>query len=269
MAPKSKQLREHVISEFSSPLTQAVYKREARRGLWPSEAVVIRMYFQPGSRVLDVGCGTGRTTIPLYQQGYDVVGVDITPAMIDTARSIASQQGLAINYEVGDATHLRYPNESFDNALFSFNGWAQIPGRVNRAAALSEIHRVLRPGGHYIFTTHTRNFKLTPAPFWIKQWMKYYVLKPLGWPIQEEEFGDRFFDRLTETDDPMIKTAWAGTQQHQYVHISTDRIVQTMVRNAGFQLIKTARGTAIAPTDPASSPMFYICKKRVNCAAVE
>src|SRR5436309_16071297 len=99
MAPRSKQLREHVISEFSSPLTQAVYKREARRGLWPSEAVVIRMYFQPGSRVLDVGCGTGRTTIRLYQQGYDVAGVDITPPMIAAARRIASRQGLAFNYE--------------------------------------------------------------------------------------------------------------------------------------------------------------------------
>jgi ubiquinone/menaquinone biosynthesis C-methylase UbiE len=261
MTPRSEQLREHVISEFSSPLTQAVYKQEARRGLWPSEAVVIKTYFQPGSRVLDVGCGTGRTTIPLYQQGYEVVGVDITPAMIDTARSIASQQGLAIKYEVGDATHLPYHNESFDHALFSFNGWAQIPGRVNRAAALNEIYRVLRPGGHYIFTTHIRKFKLTREPFWIKQWMKCYVLKPLGWPIQEEEFGDRFFDRLTETDDPMIKTAWAGTRQRQYVHISTDRIVQAMVHDAGFRLIKRARGTAIAPNDPISSPMFYICEK--------
>ncbi len=261
MTSGTKQLREHVISEFSSPLTQAIYKQEARRGLWPSEAFVIKTYFQPGSRVLDVGCGTGRTTIPLYQQGYDVVGVDITPAMIDTARGNASQQGLAINYEVGDATHLLYHNESFDNALFSFNGWAQIPGRVNRAAALSEIYRVLRPGGHYIFTTHTRTFTLTRALFWIKQWMKCYVLKPLGWPIQEEEFGDRFFDRLTETDDPMIKTAWAGTQQRQYVHISTDRIVQRMVHDAGFQLISGTRGTAIAPNDPPSSPMFYICKK--------
>jgi ubiquinone/menaquinone biosynthesis C-methylase UbiE len=260
MTPRSK-LQEHVISEFSSPLTQAVYKQEARRGLWPSEAVAIKTYFQPGSRVLDVGCGTGRTTIPLYEEGYEVVGVDITPAMIDTARSIASQQGLAINYEVGDATHLPYPNESFDNALFSFNGWAQIPGRVNRAAALSEIHRVLRPSGHYIFTTHTRTFKLTRAPFWIKQWMKCYVLKPLGWPIQEEEFGDRFFNRLTETDDPMIKAAWAGTQQCQYVHISTDRIVQAMVLKAGFRLIKRAPGNEIAPNDSTSSPTFYICQK--------
>ena len=261
MTPRSKQLQEYVIREFSSPLTQAVYKQEARRGLWPSEAVVINTYFQPGSRVLDVGCGTGRTTIPLYEQGYEVVGVDITPAMIDTARSIASQQGLAINYEVGDATHLPYPNESFDHALFSFNGWAQIPGRVNRAAALSEIYRVLRPGGHYVFTTHTRTFKLTRAPFWIKQWMKCYVLKPLGWPIQEEEFGDRFFSRLTEIDDPMIKTAWAGTQQRQYVHISTDRIVQAMVHKARFRLIKRARRNEIAPNDSISSPMFYICQK--------
>jgi len=261
MTSKIKQLREHVIREFSSPLTQALYKQEAKRGLWPSEAFVIKLYFHPRSRVLDVGCGTGRTTIPLYQKGYDVVGVDVTPAMIESARGIASQQALPIHYEVGDATQLRYPNECFDHALFSYNGWAQIPGRASRAAALSEIYRVLRPGGHYIFTTHIRAIKLNRAPFWMKQWMKCFVLKPLGWPVEEEDFGDRFFDRLTETDDPAIKSVWAGTRQRQFVHISTDRIVQTMVHDAGFQLIRSARGTAISANDPPSSPMFYICKK--------
>jgi hypothetical protein len=124
-----------------------------------------------------------------------------------------------------------------------------------------EVHRVLRPGGHYIFTTHVRTLRRTLTSFWVKQWVKCYVLKPLGFSVEEEEFGDRFFDRLTETDDTAIKTAWAGTQQRQYVHISTDRIVQAMVRKSGFHLVNKARGTAIAHNDSPSSPMFYICKK--------
>src|SRR6185436_12221263 len=124
------------------------------------------------------------------------------------------------------------------------------------------IYRVLRPGGHYFFTTFSRTgMKLNRVPFWTKQWLKCCVLKPLGWQVEEEEFGDRFFDRLAETSDPAIQAAWAGTRQRQYVHISTDRIVKEMVERSGFQLLRRARGFEIEPNDSPSSPTFYICKK--------
>ena len=262
MSEEIKRLQEHVIREFTTPLTQEVYRREAHKGLWPSEAAIINKYFQPGSTVLDVGCGTGRTTIPLHRLGYQVVGIDITPAMIATARAVAEEDGLAIKYEVGDATRLKYADGSFDDALFSFNGWAQIPGVANRFAALKEIYRVLRPGGFYIFTTHLRDvMRLSQRPFWIKQWIRGSLLKPLGWPVEETEYGDRFFNRIAEVEDPELKRKWANTRQRQYVHISSDRAVQSLIRAAGFELVERLRGNAIAPDDPPSSPMFYVCRR--------
>ena len=138
-------LQKKIIEEFGSGVTQEAYIKNAEKGLWGAEKILIQKYFKPGSGVLDIGCGTGRTTMPLYELGYKVVGIDITPEMIRNAQKIAEKKGLTITCEVGDAAQLKYGDNSFDNALFSNNGWTQIPGEEKRFEALKEIYRVLSP----------------------------------------------------------------------------------------------------------------------------
>lgn len=164
----TKNLKEHVISKWSLNGTQEWYIKKAESGLWGSEEVLIRKYFKPNSTILDIGCGTGRTTIHIQKLGYKVTGIDITSAMINNARGIAKLKNLKIDYEMGDVTELKYKNSSFDNAIFSFNGWAMIPGKINRVKALEEIFRVLKPGGYFIFTSLLRNIREFKK-FWIKQ----------------------------------------------------------------------------------------------------
>lgn len=139
-------LKDEVIAKFSSHATQEWYLKKAESGLWGSEEVMIRKYFKTKSTILDIGCGTGRTTIHLHQLGYKVTGIDITPAIINNAKKIAKQNNLKIKYIIGDAAELKYKNSSFDNALFSFNGWAMIPGEKNHIKVLEEVFRVIKPG---------------------------------------------------------------------------------------------------------------------------
>ncbi|SNT58900.1 Methyltransferase domain-containing protein [Asanoa hainanensis] len=68
-----------------------------------------------GPRVLDLGCGTGELALALARLGLDVTGVDISPVAIDLARAKAADAGLAIHFEVDDATSL--PAAEFD-AIF-------------------------------------------------------------------------------------------------------------------------------------------------------
>ncbi|MCB9489504.1 MAG: class I SAM-dependent methyltransferase [Deltaproteobacteria bacterium] len=249
-------LRSLVIKEFSSPSAQRRFREMADQGLWDSEMHFVEKYFTNSrARVLDLGCGTGRTTIPLVQRNFDVIGVDLTPAMIETAVEIAAEKDLTIKYEVGDATRLHYPDGFFDYVLFSNQGWTQIPGRKNRLAALGEIRRVLKSGGIFIFTTHQRAGVRRWTPFWIKQAFRFYVLKRLGFAIPEMDFGDRFFNR-DSTDD---RRTYAN---RQYIHIPTLHEVKSVLEKAGFALLEVNGSMQISRDDVRKyPPVFFVCEK--------
>ena len=245
-------LEEQIISEFGSEITQKIYCKNAHAGLWESEEILIEKYFKQNSTVLDVGCGTGRTTIPMHKMGYKITGMDIVPAMIENARKIAETNKLKIKYEIGDATALTYESNSFDNVLFSFNGWAQIPGQNNRLQALKEIYRVLTPDGYFIFTSLIRStvgFKF----FWIRKWIRINILKPLGLKIVEVDFGDLFFYR---------KDGEKQYSQKQFMHFHSTTEVKRQLVKAGFKLIFFERGNIISDKDTGEAPpMFFVCKK--------
>ena len=247
----TKNLKEYVITAFSSNATQEWYIKKAESGLWGSEEVLIRKYFKSKSTILDIGCGTGRTTIHLHKLGYQVIGIDIVPEMIENAKQISKLKKLKIKYEIGDATNLIYKNSSYDNVLFSFNGWTQIPGKNNRLKTLKEIYRVLKHGGHFIFTSHIRKMKGFTL-FWTKQWINIYILKQLGFDIKEFEFGDYFY--IEGNGDKYFPK--------QYIHLPHIKNVKKQIAKVGFDLVYFARGNTISSKNTEEDPpMFYICKK--------
>jgi SAM-dependent methyltransferase len=101
----------------------------------------------PGDAVLDIGCGAGVDSLVaahLVGAGGRVVGLDVTPAMVERARARLSQLGLAhVTFQVGEAEVLPFPEGSF-NAVIS-NGVFNLT--FDKAKALHEAHRVLKPGG--------------------------------------------------------------------------------------------------------------------------
>jgi ubiquinone/menaquinone biosynthesis C-methylase UbiE len=261
-------LQQGVIAEFASDITQKQYQQIAQKGLWQSEEILIDKYFTKNSSVLDIGCGSGRTTMPLCQKGYKIIGIDLTPEMIASAKQIAGQNNLNIDYRVRDATDLKFEDNFFDNAIFANNGWCQIPVWQKRQMALNEIYRVLKPGGIFIFTAHKRYYSLGYLPFWAKQWFKIYILKPLGFKVKEIEFGDRFFQRII--NDKKIN-------QWQYIHIPNVNEIKKQIQEAGFKLVAATAMARLSPADSANrrstltkkdradkSPVFYVCKKTLT-----
>jgi ubiquinone/menaquinone biosynthesis C-methylase UbiE len=248
-------LKKLVIEAYSGANAQLEYKKYAHEGLWDSEKYLVEKYFTRPGKVLDLGCGTGRTTMPLHQMGYDVLGADITPDMIISAKEIAAEKKLNIHYEIGDATKLAHRTNKFDYILFSNQGWAQIPGSKNRQKSLIEMHRVLKPEGILIFSIHPRLYNLDHARFWIKQAKRFYMLKPLGFEINEEEFGDRFFTS-ENLDGPQTYDTY------QYIHVPRVSSVKEQVQKASFELLETNSELQISPNDIRKHPpVFFICRK--------
>jgi SAM-dependent methyltransferase len=107
------------------------------------EVVIERLAPAPGVRWLDLACGTGAVAEAAAAAGAEVVGIDLAPALIDTARERAAELGLQIDYRVGDCEALDLDDASFD-VVSSTCGVMFAP---DHAAVASELARVTRPGG--------------------------------------------------------------------------------------------------------------------------
>jgi len=105
--------------------------------------VVERADPKPGERVLDAATGTGAVAILAAKRGADVVGMDLAPVLIDTARERAAEEGVNVECEVCDAEAMHYDNASFDVVL-STCGVMFAP---DHGAVASELARVTKPGG--------------------------------------------------------------------------------------------------------------------------
>jgi SAM-dependent methyltransferase len=98
---------------------------------------------QPGEEWLDVATGTGAVAVLAARADAKVTGLDLAPALIETAKRLAADEGLAVSFEVGDAEQLPYGNADFDVVSSSF-GAIFAP---DHAAVARELARVTRPGG--------------------------------------------------------------------------------------------------------------------------
>lgn len=214
--------KEFMIHSFQQ-LASAYADSVKEVGLWQSEQYTFDKYFSLGDKILDIGCGAGRTTFGLYNKGYqNIVGLDFSLAMIQAAEAIAEEQDISISFVQGDALNIPYPNGTFDKALFSFNGLMQIPKQTNRIQALFEIKRVLKTNGIFIFTTHDQKDEYFTT-FWEQEEMIWSEGK------QDErlhEFGD-------------IITTDFDSQKEIFIHIPTKEEVMNCLATTGFEVIET------------------------------
>ena len=104
-------------------------------------------------RVLEVGCGLGTDGAQFAKAGADYTGVDLTQAAVDLSRRPFELFNLPGTFRVADAEALDFPDNSFD-IVYSHGVLHHTP---NTAAAIREVHRVLRPGGRALVMLYHRN----------------------------------------------------------------------------------------------------------------
>lgn len=108
-----------------------------------------------GQPILDIGVGAGRTTWLLRLLSDKYIAVDLSPEMVETCR----REHPGLDVRVADARDLStFDPYSFSLVFFSFNG-IDLLDRKDRLRAIDEIHRILKPGGLFLYSTGNKNGK--------------------------------------------------------------------------------------------------------------
>ncbi|MCG8588910.1 MAG: class I SAM-dependent methyltransferase [Proteobacteria bacterium] len=111
------------------------------------EAMLEVAELRGNERVLDLGCGTGHTTLAFAARALRVDGIDLSRGMLDQARRLASERGVDnCHWHLGDVEDLPFPDASF--AVVTSRQSAH--HYVSTERALAETARVLAPGGRFV-----------------------------------------------------------------------------------------------------------------------
>lgn len=124
-----------------------------------------------GKSVLEVGCGPGIDLMQFARAGAKVFARDLTPNAVALARANLAREGLSGDIQEGNAETLGFPDDTFD--VYYSNG--VLHHTLDTERAISEAHRVLKPGGEAIVMLYNR-----------RSWL-YLAAKLSGTPIEHAE----------------------------------------------------------------------------------
>ena len=206
----------------------------------------------PGSRILDVGCGTGRHAVELARRGYQVTGIDISAGMLEVARRKAEAAGVEVGFRQADATDFAF-DEPFDIAVCLCEGAV---GLVERGAD-AEAHDLS------IFRNIATSLRPN-APFVLTALNGYAVIRQM----KDEQTHDGRFDPATMVsnyeDDWQLPEGPIRMTIHERLFIAPE--VVSMLGKAGFVVDNVFGGTAghwarrFLSLDEVEA--MFVCRKR-------
>ncbi|EWY39630.1 hypothetical protein N825_05965 [Skermanella stibiiresistens SB22] len=175
----------------------------------------------PGSRILDIGCGTGDDALAMAAMvgdGGRVVGLDHSQSLIDEARTRVTAETAAVEFTAGDVHRLDFPDGGFDGCRAD---------RVfmhlrDRERALAEMIRVTRPGGRV----------LVREPDW-----DTLIIDGPGRDLTRRVIQGHF--------DRVVLNGWAGRELYR------------LFRRAGLERVEIADTSTLVLTDFATANQFY------------
>lgn len=116
--------------------------------------------FNKQSKILDIGCGTGRHSIELTKRGYNLIGIDLSDSLLKRAKEKALEQNLNIDFQKQDARELPFSNE-FDLAIMLCEGaFPLMETDEMNFQILQNVAKALKSNGKLIFTTLNGLFPL-------------------------------------------------------------------------------------------------------------
>lgn len=173
------------IEMFSRAETVERYQKDKK--IRRNEQWIFDNYFiKHAGKALVLGCGAGRTMVPLLEKGLVVDGLDISTGMIEACRQNLTGRGMDARLMQGDASDLSFSDDgAYDYVFFPFHGIDFVYPAAGRELVCKEAARVLQKDGLFIFTTHNLLYwkYLLRFFFWRKK--DFYVEEKISYGSEQ------------------------------------------------------------------------------------
>lgn len=190
---------------------------------------IIRALALPeGAKVLDLCCGQGRHSLELARRGFQVVGVDLSEALLYAARQRAEREGLTITFLQSDMREIDFTDE-FDAVINMFTSFGYLENEAEDEKVLRKVTQALKQGGKFLLDVMNRDWLIRN-------------FQPMGWRADNEGWfvlEERTFDHLSGR----METRWIFVARDgvRYERLSSIRLytaseLRAMLERAGLQV---------------------------------
>lgn len=208
-----------------------------------------------GSLILDLACGTGNITLPLSEYGYDMIGADISPEMLNEARNKKGAEKVLWLLQDMRSFELYGTVAAVVCCLDSIN---YVTGKVGLRKCFSLVHNYLDPNGIFIFDVNT--------PYKFKNVYKdnHYILEAdgvyCGWK-------NHFDEKTGLCDFELSIFSENGSNYIRYDELQRERcwpisVLSSLLNDTGFEILDTVCDFDMTKPKNDSERVFFICRAK-------
>lgn len=213
-------------------------------------ALVSLLELDQPKKILDLACGFGRHANRLARLGHKMTGVDITPGFVELARKDAIQNGVEVDYQIGDMRSIAYNNE-FDCIMLLFTAFGYFNDEEN-LEVLVKVKNGLCPGGLFLFDVPNRdNF--------LKRMQPYHIVEKDGNMMIDQIAFDslrgRSYNRRVVFRDGIRK------DKPFSIRLYNPNEIQSLITQAGLDLMQMYGGWERKELTSESNRMVIIARK--------
>jgi len=230
---------------------------------------------EAGGSVLEIGCGTGRITIPIARMGFPVTGLDIVPGMIERAQRKSAE--LPAKWVVGDGRSFRL-DEQFHLIFLTGNVFQFFLTNADQAALLEQVHAHLHPEGLCAFETRNPRWPslaTRPKPY---EGMFFHLethLEELGAGSETDAQGRTMRISYTQAYDHVAQILhvtgyrrWREGEQEQTqitrtaLRYTFPQELAALLYAHGFTIIRQYGDWNYEPLTEASPSIIVVCRRQ-------
>ena len=255
--PAETQLTDDNLVEYADPQTYDLENNEFE----PDGPFLLALARRAGNPALELGCGTGRLTIPMAQSGVTITGLDIVSAMLERARQKAGE--LPIEWALADARsyHLGRAFRFIFESGSVFQHMLTLP---DQEAFLARVREHLADDGLFVFGSRFPRFDLLDKVEEEKEW--FTTQHPDGYEIRVS--GTEFYDALHQVKIETAYRRWRNADGCETVRVAPLSLrycfpqeLEALLYYNGFTILERYGDNDGIPLTNDSRFLILVCNK--------